>query len=1352
MQYEKYPEQELNQIIITKLSKLKSIKDISKIDWWWLFFTMLKKHLDNSTIEISDKNRIVLVKIDILIKLLNATSKYILNSENDIYRKIYEIKLDVINKYLEEHTIYAEENKFIINNLDQFNYYPEYSDELFNKKIFEKKEFYENSIPKMNKDMFKTNKKTFNRSNSQKFVKNFISNNTPYNGLLLWHGVGVGKTCAALSIAENFRNIVYQNDKKILVLTPSDTIQQNWRDEIFSIEKENNNYLNVNVQCTGDRYKNDLPNFNDKTYKQKVLMVNRLINKYYEIMGYQKLTNEIDKYFNSLKDFYKETSLENKKIKYIKEKFSNRVIIMDEVHVTREGGSNKEDKKSRPYLEMIARYADNTKLILLTATPMYNISKEIIWLLNLLLLNDKQAPLEEEHIFQKNGIDLVHYSEDAANIKANKPIKALEFLIQKSRGYISFLRGENPFTFPLKLEPEDKLLYTPNPKFKTESKKWVLLKEDEKIHQNNIKFYKNSLSKWQYHKLKEYLVNTDESDIESTSKIQSSFSRQPLQASNIVYPQCNFKIDNDPELLGEFKGNIGEKKGLEGAFDYDNSTHRYTYKNQSGVNLGSIDGTGKGFLHIDYVGKYSKKQESIMSNILTSKGIVFVYSQFISHGIKPMALTLEENGFKRFVGDGKTDNFLDKKIDKKDCFCSYHKKYYRDLTSEEQKNFKQATYIYLDGQLKKNYLDQLVREVRGQAVDSNGTSIKNDYGEHVMVILGSRVIEQGISFFGVREIHIMDPWHHLNMMEQASGRGIRQRSHFHLPQEHQNVTLYLHVAALPVSLEHTGYETSDERVYRNAYFKKYKMAQIERVIKKNSIDCALNKNSNIFTKADYPNKSVIVTSKGIAKDIFIYNNDNSLKCDFDKCDYACDWETISPSYKINTDTFSSDFILDTIQNIKEFIKLIYINEYSFTLDNIIDVIHEEYNSNINKDYIYIALDELIKTKDIVYDMYNRLGYIIYRDGLYIYQPLEIDDVNISYYYRSRPVNKKNYNIELQNTDEMSLIKSSSSKRFIKKIVKMHTFKKVNSENILKIQQDLNKLLDYTSNNKYIKLEYTTYPIKDSEKASSYIPTQDELTEIYLFYKIDRLSDKEKEVLLKTSLINIIKNKNKPTNDIDKLVLSYFDKDPNNDNDKSYSIFRVKRDKLERMGKKMAATKFTGIDYPKYFRITKQNKTQIFYEYNSELNNFTEALSLTSDEEEEFKLKKENYVFNNTINKIYGFLSKLPPMFYVVNNIGYKEHANITGKLSDKNVRKGAKCGHGINVTSVSEISQTINTILNHKIYSSPRPKTRMKQTTVYKGKSLCQELEFLLRYRQKIRNSDDISRNIMWFYKLEEIF
>ena len=64
---------------------------------------------------------------------------------------------------------------------------------------------------------------------------------------------------------------------------------------------------------------------------------------------------------------------------------------MDEVHVMRESGSV-QDKKALPFIELIARYAENTKFILLTATPMYNISREIILLINILLWNDKRAP------------------------------------------------------------------------------------------------------------------------------------------------------------------------------------------------------------------------------------------------------------------------------------------------------------------------------------------------------------------------------------------------------------------------------------------------------------------------------------------------------------------------------------------------------------------------------------------------------------------------------------------------------------------------------------------------------------------------------------------------------------------------------------------------------------------------------------------------------------------------------------------------------------------------------------------------------------------------------------------------
>jgi len=75
----------------------------------------------------------------------------------------------------------------------------------------------------------------FIKSQSQEFVSHFISPNTPYKSLLLFHGVGVGKTCAALSIANNF--IPYYK-QKVLIVTPNTKLWNSWKDEIFNVNKE----------------------------------------------------------------------------------------------------------------------------------------------------------------------------------------------------------------------------------------------------------------------------------------------------------------------------------------------------------------------------------------------------------------------------------------------------------------------------------------------------------------------------------------------------------------------------------------------------------------------------------------------------------------------------------------------------------------------------------------------------------------------------------------------------------------------------------------------------------------------------------------------------------------------------------------------------------------------------------------------------------------------------------------------------------------------------------------------------------------------------------------------------------
>ena len=73
--------------------------------------------------------------------------------------------------------------------------YPLLKDQFLQQKIASKKEFqflYDNKKVDINKiDLCKNSK--FVLSPHQEFVKNFMNYNTPYNGLLLYHGMGSGE-------------------------------------------------------------------------------------------------------------------------------------------------------------------------------------------------------------------------------------------------------------------------------------------------------------------------------------------------------------------------------------------------------------------------------------------------------------------------------------------------------------------------------------------------------------------------------------------------------------------------------------------------------------------------------------------------------------------------------------------------------------------------------------------------------------------------------------------------------------------------------------------------------------------------------------------------------------------------------------------------------------------------------------------------------------------------------------------------------------------------------------------------------------------------------------------------------
>ena len=74
------------------------------------------------------------------------------------------------------------------------------------------------------------NVKDFELTNHQQFVRNFLSFETPYNSLLLYHGLGTGKTCSAIGVSEEMRTYLKQmNISERIIIVASPNVQENFK-------------------------------------------------------------------------------------------------------------------------------------------------------------------------------------------------------------------------------------------------------------------------------------------------------------------------------------------------------------------------------------------------------------------------------------------------------------------------------------------------------------------------------------------------------------------------------------------------------------------------------------------------------------------------------------------------------------------------------------------------------------------------------------------------------------------------------------------------------------------------------------------------------------------------------------------------------------------------------------------------------------------------------------------------------------------------------------------------------------------------------------------------------------------
>jgi hypothetical protein len=782
-----------------------------------------------------------------------------------------------------------------------------------------------------------------------------MNKESPYKSLLVYHGVGVGKTCSGLTIAENFRDIYARKEKRILILC-SKNIQIGWKKTIYTPDKKSN-------QCTGDSFTDT----NVGTSRQ----VNQLVKQYYEIMAYQSFSNFVkrkqDEYTRSMPEGGRAAG----KIQWIKEYFSDRLVIIDEAHNIRDDQGDADMRDAVKTIENILTYTDDLRLLLLTATPMYNRSTEIIWMLNMMLLNDKKTTIKHADVFDGLG----ELTEAGHKLLKNK-----------SRGYISYLRGENPITFPLRLSPKnlrDKngtLLYPLYTKDKTNSilynKKRPKLDLSGKpiIDQDKFKFLELFGSKMRglqsliyNHAVSEIIEKKPDLDLNKEGVDNVML----LQISDFVYPIP--KRDIKKELL---EGNV-RVTDFYGSAGITNSLNRtgntYTYKDPLIP-----------FFDKDYIGDYSCKMTSLLECIDNSEGIVFVYTNYIDSGTVPLQLMLEHNGYKRY-DKRKVLSFPDYKasLDKHKCKrepMSYNGR--RKIDAQEE--FKQATFMVIDGSANKKELAEQLN-----VVTSNG----NTQGQRIKIILGTVAASEGLDFKRIRNIHILDPWFHLNRIEQTIGRGIRFCSHADLLDNQKNVTVYLHTSTLS-----NDRESIDTRIYRYAENKSIQIGKVETILKENAVDRYLYENVNVIPQNSL-NKVRMKPSIYQSKEILIDPTDKAYTkvCSYmSECDYNKDL-TVDYDVELDKDTFFEVYSKNAIQNIKKKIGMLYSDFYVFRLESILGLMNE-YGFTYDE-MVYQALSEMINEKYIIYSKTKSSGYILNRGEYYIFQPFLYEDSYLPLQYR-----------------------------------------------------------------------------------------------------------------------------------------------------------------------------------------------------------------------------------------------------------------------------------------------------------------------------------------------------------------
>jgi superfamily II DNA or RNA helicase len=638
----------------------------------------------------------------------------------------------------------------------------------------------------------------------QEFVGQYLGPRTPYSGILLYHGLGSGKTATAI----NLMNILYNYDHNynFIVLIKASLRKDPWEED-----------LRVWLGKTGLESNTD--NLNQNT----------ALNAYESINFIHYDSPYADRNFM---DTIKKLDV-SKPMVYIIDEAHN---FIRNVYSNINSKSGKRASTIYDYIYRNKREQPGTKVVLISATPVINIPFELSLLFNLL----------RPEIFPNSEAEFNRIFVTRSAYPELNPSKKNLFE-RRILGLVSYYVGATPDLYAKEITDYVTL---PMSDFQYQTYR-VFETLEEKIQQKAIRTgRKSKLYRTYTRQASNFIfpfvngkINGElrprPSYYKISDKIAEDYAKGKITESNPKLESLDLNVkqaDQEREALNRYNEDL--KTYIRETENYFINIHKqdvsdgYTIFDDLEVYKQGFDTSFNGkFIrfYLGYQGRRSRllksmyesspKMTAIVFTTYVSPGKVMIYTNYVvMEGIDMLKV------YFRLIG---YDDYSVAKPYKG--FCEYH--------------------------------GRVDPEDRVRTKDMFNTK-ENMYGERCKVILLSPSATEGIQLYDIRQEHILEPhWNWVRIL-QVIGRGIRQCSHKNLPIADRIVNVYIYKVSKPEIRQESDnmLQSTDEYIEDRAKANANLNASFLNAMKEAAVDCNLFRAHNMMSQSyqcfSFPESSI----------------------------------------------------------------------------------------------------------------------------------------------------------------------------------------------------------------------------------------------------------------------------------------------------------------------------------------------------------------------------------------------------------------------------------------------------------------------------------------------------------------